>query len=211
VSPRSIALPLAAAAAFAALSVLVAAGALTRLDQWAVDHAMTHIHRAGAKPTLGDALVPLLHTDFHSAVDVTANLVTAPASLVLSLLLVGACCVALGRRGRPRAAKAWAAAWIAGTAVEELCKSALTRPALYRHGVHVVGFDSSYPSGHAIRSLVVAAAVAAAWPPARRWVGAWALASIVLLEVDALHTPSDLAGGLLVSAVLIGAARRVAG
>lgn len=210
-SRRSLALPLSAAAAFAVFSVLVAAGALTGLDQWAIDHAMTSASRAGTMPTLGDALVPLLHTDFGSPLDVTAGLVTAPASIVLSLLLTGACCAVLYRRGRPRAAKAWAAAWLAGNAVEELCKSTLTRPALYRHGLHVAAFDSSYPSGHTIRSLVVAAAVAATWPAARPWVAGWAAASLVLLEVDALHTPSDIAGGVLVSVLLVAAARRLAG
>ncbi|HEY5058846.1 MAG TPA: hypothetical protein VII51_07490 [Gaiellaceae bacterium] len=207
-SRRSLALPLAAAVAFAVFSVLVAAGAFTGLDQWAIDHAMTGIHRAGTKPTPADALVPMLHTNFGSALDVAAGLVTAPASIVLSLLLTGACCVALHRRAHEGAAKAWAAAWVAGNAVEELCKSTLARPALYRHGLHVVAFDSSYPSGHTIRSIVVAAAVAAAWPAARPWTAAWAVASLVLLEVDALHTPSDIAGGVLVSVLLVAAARR---
>jgi membrane-associated phospholipid phosphatase len=211
VSRRSLALPLCAAAAFAVFSVLVAAGALTGLDQWAIDHAMTSTNRAGTVPTLGDALVPLLHADFGSPLDVAAAVVTAPASIVLSLLLTGACCAVLYRRGRPRAANAWAAAWLAGNAVEELCKSTLTRPALYRHGLHVAAFNSSYPSGHTIRSLVVAAAVAATWPAARPWVAGWAAASLVLLEVDALHTPSDIAGGVLVSVLLVAAARRASG
>jgi membrane-associated phospholipid phosphatase len=199
-----------AAAAFAALSALVAGGALTRLDQWAVDHAMTDVHRAGTTPTLADALVPLLHTDFGSPLSVAASAVTAPASLVLSLLLVGACCVTMRRRGRVRAGYAWAAAWLAGNAVEALCKSTLSRPALYRHGLHVVAFDSSFPSGHTIRSILVAAAFAAAWPATRVWGAAWAAASLALLEADAMHTPSDIAGGLLLSALLVAAARRAA-
>jgi len=208
VSRRSLGLPLGGAAAFATLSVLVAAGALTRLDQWAIDHAMTDIHRAGATPTLGDALVPLLHTDLSSPLDVGASVVTTPASLLLSLALVGACCLTLRRRSRTRAAYAWAVAWLAGNAVEELCKSTLVRPALYRHGMHLVAFDSSFPSGHTIRSILVAAAIAAAWPAARRWSAAWAAASLVLLEVDALHTPSDIAGGLLLATLLVVAVGR---
>ena len=207
-SRRSLGLPLGLAAAYATLSILVAAGALTRLDQWAIDHAMRDIHRAGVTPTFGDALVPLLHTDLSSPLDLAASIVTAPASLLLSLALVGGCTLTLRRRGRTRAAYAWAAAWLAGNAVEELCKSALARPALYRHGMHLVAFDSSFPSGHTIRSILVAAVIAATWPAARPWSVAWAAASLVLLEVDALHTPSDIAGGLLVATLLVAAVRR---
>ena len=198
---------LGAAAAFTALSVLVATGALTGLDQWAIDHAMVG-GGAGTKPTLADALVPLLHTDFRSPLDVVASVATAPASLLLSLLLVGACCATMRRRGRVRAAYAWAAAWLAGNAVEELCKATLVRPALYRHGLHLLAFDSSFPSGHTIRSILVAAALAATWPAARLWGAAWVAAALVLLEADAAHTPSDIAGGLLLSILLVAAARR---
>ena len=199
---------LGAAAAFTALSVLVATGSLTRLDQWAIDHAMAGGRGAGTKPALADALVPLLHTDFGSPLDVVASVTTAPASLLLSLLLVGACCAAMRRRGRVRAAYAWAAAWLVGNAVEELCKATLVRPALYRHGLHLLAFDSSFPSGHTIRSILVAAALAATWPAARPWGAAWAATSLVLLEVNAAHTPSDIAGGLLLSVLLVAAARR---
>lgn len=199
---------LGAAAAFAALSVLVAAGALTRLDQWAIDHAMARGHGAGTPPTLADALVPLLHTDFGSSLSVVASVVTAPASLLVSLLLMGACCVTMHRHGRVRAAYAWATVWLAGNAVEELCKATLVRPALYRQGLHLLAFDSSFPSGHTIRSILVAAALATTWPAARLWGAAWAAASLVLLEADAAHTPSDIAGGLLLAGLLVAAARR---
>jgi len=199
---------LGAAAAFAALSVLVADGALTRLDQWAIYHAMAGARGAGTRPTLVDALVPLHHAGFGSALGIVASIVTVPASLLLSLLLVGGCCLTLRRRGQARAAYAWAAAWLAGNAIEELCKSTITRPALYRHGLHLLAFDSSFPSGHTIRSIVVAAAIAATWPAGRLWAAAWAVASLVLIEVDAMHTPSDIAGGLLVSGLLVAAARR---
>ena len=200
---------LGATAAFAALSALVAGGALTRLDQWAMDHAMTDVRVTGAKATLADALVPLLHTDFGSPLDVVTGVATAPASLTLSLFLVAGCCVAMQRRGRVRAAYAWAAAWLAGNIVEVLCKSTLTRPALYSHGLHVVAFDSSFPSGHTIRSIVVTGAIATALPAARLWVAAWACGCIALLEADAWHTPSDIAGGLLLSALLLAAAGRL--
>ncbi len=205
------AVPLGAAAAFAALAVLVAHGSLTRLDQWAIDHAMADVHRAGTRPSLGDGLVPFLGAHWDSWLDVVANIVTAPASLLFSLLIVGAACVRLRRRGRPGAAAAWAAVFAAGNLVEWLCKSVLERPALYRHGLHLSAFDSSYPSGHTIRSVLIVAALAAAWPASRLWAAAWATAAIVLLEVDALHTPSDIAGGLLLTVLLISAAQAAKG
>lgn len=207
-SRRSTLTLLGAAAAFAALSVLVAVGALTHLDQWAIDHAMAGGHGGATPPTLADALVPLLHADFGSLLGAVASIVTVPASLLPSLLLVGGCCFAMRRRGHTRAAYGWAAAWLAGNAIEEVCKATLTRPALYRNGLHLLAFDSSFPSGHTIRTVLLAAAVAATWPAGRLWAAAWAAASLVLIEVDAMHTPSDIAGGLLVSGLLVAAVGR---
>lgn len=185
----------AALALFAALAGLVAADSVTGIDQWAVNHAMPGVRAHGHKPTLAEALVPFLHTNF-SALDVATNAVTAPASVLVSLLVL------LGLRRR-----IWIAAWLAGTIVEEVGKTLLTRPALYSHGAHVVGFDSSYPSGHTIRTIVLAAAVASTWPGARRVAAAWAVAAVVLLEVDGWHTPSDVAGGLLLAVAALGLLR----
>ena len=208
-SPRKAVPLLGAGAGFAALSALVASGALTRIDQWAMDHAMRDIHHPAEKATLVKALVPLLHTDFGSPLDVVTGVVTAPASLLLSFILVAGCCATLHRHGRMRAAYAWAFAWLAGNVVEVLCKSTLTRPALYQHGLHVIAFDSSFPSGHAVRSIVVAGALAAAFPAARLWDAAWTVACpSSLLEADAWHTPSDIAGGAVLAALLVAAARR---
>ncbi len=182
----------AALALFAALAGLVAAGSVTGIDQWAVNHAMPGVRAHGHKPTLAEALVPFLHVNFGSALDVATNVVTAPASFLVSLLVL------LGLRRRR-----WIAAWLACTVVEEIGKTLLTRPALYSHGVHLVAFDSSYPSGHTIRTVVLAAAVASRWPAARGVAAAWAVAALVLLEVDGWHAPSDIAGGLLLAAGVV--------
>jgi Co/Zn/Cd efflux system component len=53
-------------------------------------------------------------------------------------------------------------------------------------------------------------AVAFVWPSAARWVGAWAAASLVLLEIDGFHVPTDIAGGLLLALLAGGLARREA-
>ena len=51
--------------AFAALAVLVGTGAMTGLDQWAVDHAMPLAGTPSAAPTTVEGIVPLLHAPFH--------------------------------------------------------------------------------------------------------------------------------------------------
>jgi membrane-associated phospholipid phosphatase len=81
------------------------------------------------------------------------------------------------------------------------------RPPLYRHEVHLVAFDNSWPSGHALRCAIVAAALTAAWPRLRIMLGVWLAAAVVLLELAGFHTPSDLAGGLLLATVAVAVER----
>lgn len=187
-----------AAAAFAALAALVAHGDLTSLDRWAVHHAMPDAHFTGEKPTVLDALVPLWGASWDGAVAVATNLVTLPASLLVSAALVGFVCFTV----RGGAAVALATAYVVGNGIEVLTKETLTRPALYAHGLHLAAFDDSFPSGHTIRGLLVALAVVCAWPRAWRWAALWAAASTVLLELGAQHVPSDIAGGLVAGAGL---------
>lgn len=183
------------AAGFATLAGLVAAGSTNGVDRWAIDHAMPGAQFNNHKPTIAEALVPLLHVRWHGAVHVLAEIVTLPAAFLPSLVLVAI----VVWRSR---AYVWAFLWIAGNAVEELCKSTLTRPALYHDGLHLRAFDSSYPSGHTIRAVLLAAMVPAARP--------WAVAAIVLLEVGGFHVPTDIAGGLLLSLALLAARGRLA-
>jgi membrane-associated phospholipid phosphatase len=96
--------------------------------------------------------------------------------------------------------------WVAAVAVELVCRHLLTRPALYRDGMHVVAFDSSWPSGHALRCTLVAVVLAAVWPRLRPALGAWLVAAVVLLLLDGAHTPTDLVGGLLLALLACGAA-----
>jgi membrane-associated phospholipid phosphatase len=197
------ALAVALTAAYAALAVLVATGALNGLDQWSVDHLMPGLTDGSRGPSLIDAAVPLRRASWSSGLEVVANVVTLPAQALVASALAGVCCLALWRRARGRAALAWGLAWLAGNAVEVLCKTTLARPLLHAHGHALIAFQSSYPSGHTLRSVLLAAAVAAVWPLARRWVAAWAAASLVLLELDGFHVPSDIAGGLLLALLLI--------
>jgi membrane-associated phospholipid phosphatase len=188
-----------AGAAFAALAGLVASGALTGVDQWAVDHAMPFAGGSSAPPTLLESVVPLLHAQFHPLGAAVAQVVTLPGQVVISFLLVA------GAAWRLRSAT-WIAAWAAAVAVEVVVRHALTRPALYRDGLHLVAFDTSWPSGHALRSALVAAALAAAWPRLRPALPVWLAAVAVLLELAGFHTPTDVVGGLLLAAVAVSGA-----
>lgn len=174
------------------MAALVASGALTGLDQWAVDHAMPFASGSSAPPTLLESVVPLLHAQFHPVGAAVAQIVTLPGQVVISFLLVATAAWKLRNA-------TWIALWIAAVTVELVFRHALTRPALYRHGVHLVAFDTSWPSGHALRCAIVAAAAAAAWPRLRSVLAVWLVAVAVLLELAGFHTPTDIVGGLLLA------------
>jgi membrane-associated phospholipid phosphatase len=142
-----------------------------------------------------EGLVPLLHSNWSSSYAIAANIVTLPASFLISLAIAFAC------------SRAFAAMLVAAVAVEVLCKEVLTRPALYDGSFHIAPFDSSFPSGHALRTVIVAGAIAWRWPRARYLAVAWALASIVLLQLAGWHTPTDVAGGVLLGVLALLGAR----
>ena len=155
----------------------------------------------GQPPTLLESVVPLLHASFHPTGAAVAEIVTLPGQVVVSFLLVVIAAGALWARGRRAAAVAWPAAWTVAVAVEVAFRHWLTRPPLYRHGVHLVGFDSSWPSGHTLRATIAAVALAAAWSRLRPMLAIWLAAVVVLLELAGFHTPTDIAGGLLLATV----------
>jgi membrane-associated phospholipid phosphatase len=159
----------------------------------------------GPAPGFVESVVPLLHAHFGTPLLAAAEIVTLPAQSVLSFVVVGAVGVVLHRRGRTGAAVAWMAALVLATAIEVVTKHALERPPLYRDGVHIVAFDSSWPSGHAARAAIIAGALAVAWPRLRGALALWLVAAVALLELAGIHTPTDLAGGLVL-ALLFGAA-----
>jgi membrane-associated phospholipid phosphatase len=178
--------------AFAALAVAVSIGAFSGLDQWAVDHLMPGAKFGHEQTGLLAAAIPLYPTHWGNGWSIAVNLVTLPASFFVALVLT-----------------AWRSLWlaaalVAGTVVETLCKETLSRPALHAHGSDIVGFDSSFPSGHTLRTIVVAAAFA------HPLAAVWAAASIVLIEVAGWHTPSDIAGGMVLAALALLGARAAA-
>jgi hypothetical protein len=188
--------------AFAVLAGLVAAGAATGLDRWAAEHAMPLAGSSGKAPTLSESLVPLLHADWHPVGVAVAQIVTLPGQVVISFLLV---LLASWKLRTP----SWIALWLLAVAVELVFRHTLTRPPIYRHGAHLVGLDMSWPSGHALRCAIVAAALAAAWPRFRVALVIWLVAAVLLLELAGFHTPTDIGGGLLLATAAVTAAIEV--
>jgi membrane-associated phospholipid phosphatase len=190
----------------------VRVGAFTWLDQGAVDHLMPGLGPPGPPPGLLDALLPLQGD--RGALDVAVDLWLYAASAGVSALAIGAICLVLRRRGRRRAALLWAAALLVGTVVELAVKHGLERPALYvsvaGQRLHIVSFDHSLPSGHTLRSTLIAALIATAWPRLGRWALAWAASIWVVLLLAAAHTPTDIVAGALLGAALVLLVRRSA-
>ena len=114
---------------------------------------------------------------------------TLPASFLIALVLTALL------------SKRLALFLILAVAVEVLCKSVLNGPALYDGTFHIRPFDSSFPSGHTLRIVMLAGA----YP--RAITIAWAVAGIVLLELAGWHTPTDIAGGIVLGLLALLGAR----
>ncbi len=193
---------LASGAAFLLLALLVAAGDLDRVDRFAVRHLMPGLSSHEARTSLLGSLLSYHGHSFH-----LTGVVKLPASALLSSLVVAATCAILWRRGRRAGAALWAGAFAVAVAVELVCKATITKPALYTTTddgpLHLTGFDSSFPSGHAVRGAMLVAVVASVWPRLRPLLLVWLVALVCILELDAIHTPSDIVAGLLLATTLV--------
>jgi membrane-associated phospholipid phosphatase len=175
-----------AAAAFALLAVLVSAGVFHDLDQWAVRHLMPGLEPKANESSLVDSLLPLHGADWSDGWSIAANIVALPGSFFIALAI-------LAWRSR-----VLMIVMVAAVAVEVVCKELLTKPALYLDGVHIGAFDSSFPSGHTLRIALLAAAL---YPLLRAFAVAWAAAAVALILLAGWHTPTDIAGGLMLAAL----------
>jgi membrane-associated phospholipid phosphatase len=202
---------IACAAGFCVTAGLVASGALTGLDQYAVDHWMPWL---SPRPTSSGLDLTGLYQPFDwssSAWETLLEVWTYPASVLVSGLVFAAGCTLLARAGRRYAAAVWAFTWVAANGAEVVGKSLLERGALYgtagAERLHVSGFDYAFPSGHSARAIVVAGLVGYLWPRLGLPAAVWAALVLPALVVSAAHVPSDVVGGTFLGVLAVLAAR----
>ncbi len=205
-TPRARAVLASLVLALVVLTALVAAGALTRLDQFSLDHLMPWL--APASPAGSSSAGLYRPFTIHSATAIKLlNLWTYPCSVLASGVVIAGASILLWRRLGPIAALALPAAWVIGNAIEVAGKDLLVRPALYgtANGVriHVAAFDDSFPSGHMLRGVLVAGAVVLVWTRATRLAVVWVVLVAPALVLQAAHTITDVVGGALVGLVLL--------
>ena len=172
-------------AAFLALAALIQATDFDRVNSFAVDHLQPW---AGGKG--------------HPRLNNLADLVVSPAAPATTVVLIGLGALYLWARGRRRAALAWPAALLMAFAVEILGKVVVSQ---HRSGAwHGFGltFDSSFPSGHMLRAILLAGAATAVWHALRLPTACWCAAVAVCLLISGFHLPTDIAGGALAGLAL---------
>jgi membrane-associated phospholipid phosphatase len=195
------------AAALAACTVLVLTGALTEIDEWAIDHVMPPLvpeSHGGVVSSTGLWRPFPLHVPWWEKL---LDVYLYPASFLVSAVVVACTSAALARRGEGIAALLWLAAWLGANAAELVGKVGIDRPDVrWSNGpqpIHVLSFDHSYPSGHSARSVVLAALLAYAFPRLRFGAAAWVVLVPSVLVIAADHTPSDVVGGTLLGLLLV--------
>jgi len=171
--------PLSLLVGLVALGAAVDRGTLHSVDRWGYEHR-------ASDPA---ALQPL----------------TDPAELTVSALILFAALV--GLRKRKRVATVWLAVYAVSLGTEIVGKALVTTP--FAAPNTLVGTSitqGSFPSGHSMRVIVLAGALATAWPRSRWLAALWASATVALIEVSGMHSPSEVFGGVLGGLALIGAA-----
>ena len=191
-----------AALAFCLLAGLVAGGELSAIDTYAVHRLMPFGAGIGHTQTsLFERLVAYKGDQFH-----LGQALRLPASVLGSVAATIVGCSILWRRGRRSLAVLSLTALFLENVVETVGKLLIAKPPIYvstNGSPLLVGFRHSFPSGHAARAAIVAAVAAFVWRRVWPLFAAWVVVVVVSAELDAIHTPSDLAGGLLLSSALI--------
>src|SRR4051812_33608894 len=164
------------AACFILLAAAVSAGLLDGVNRWSTGHL-------------------LLATSDHPRRSALADVILAPAAPLVAVAIVLGAAWLMRRRDR-RAPLVWGAVLAASFLVELAGKALVDQ----RHSPVWEGYgftlDSSFPSGHMMRAVLITAAVASVWPRARIPLVLWALAAGVALVFANWHLPTDIAGGV---------------
>jgi membrane-associated phospholipid phosphatase len=147
-------------------------------------------------------LQPLAGGHGHPRMRAWTEVLISPAGPVIATLVIAGAAICLLARRRNRAAAAWPAALALSLGVEIVCKLVVGQ---HRSGIwHGFGvtLDSSFPSGHVLRAILIAGAVAAVIPALRLALGLWCAAVAVCLLANGWHLPTDIAGGILAGMAL---------
>jgi membrane-associated phospholipid phosphatase len=169
------AVPAALFAALAGLGAAVEEGALRGIDHFGYAH-----------------LQPLHRGDWSRLADLASPGV---ASVLMAI-------AAFRLRRDALLAAAWLAAFAAGVVMELVSKAIVVHPSRNPDAVPWLAHEG-FPSGHAMRGLLVAGAMSAAWPRARGPLVAWAVANAVVVEVTRMHPVSEVVGGVIAGLALV--------
>ena len=159
-------------AAFVVLAALVDITDFDRLNAFAVHH-----------------LQPLAGGNGHPQMREWTEVLISPAGPMITALVIAAAAICLLVQGRNRAAAAWPAALALALVVEIVSKLVVGQ---HRSGIwHGFGltFDSSFPSGHVLRAILITGAVAAVIPVLRVALGLWC-AAVARLPADQRLAPA---------------------
>jgi membrane-associated phospholipid phosphatase len=195
--------------ALTTLALAVASGHAASFDQWSVDHLMPYQDRPAYEQRLWEQMMSPIEAIGNERNSLTTRLafaLTLPAAPLVSALFALGGLAAVARRGR---APVWVAALAAGAVAEVVMKAAIERPLLHRFDQHRAAtvskdaFNHSFPSGHTVRGVLVAALIAEAVPRMRPVLAAWLVAMSAALVASSMHTPTDVAGGLLLASIVL--------
>ena len=163
---------LAAAVAFGTLAALVSFGRLDVVDSFSVGHLMPWFPLNRPGPSLVGNLLSYHGEPFHLTLGIKLPAGAIPSSILAFLL-----CAVLWRRRARRDALLWLVAFGLASLTEVFSKVIISRPQLYTNGPggrsHISGFDSSFPSGHALRAAMLVVIITYLWPRARLIAFAW--------------------------------------
>jgi membrane-associated phospholipid phosphatase len=201
------ALAIAALAALALCLVgsLVARGVFGSSDEYAVRHLMPF----ASPPASGSSSALATLFAWPSGGLEPGSALRLPASAGLSALLVVVLAALLWRKRRRALALLFIVAFGLENLAEGFGKLVITKPALSQivdGALRPAGYAHTFPSGHVARAALLAALATAVWPRLWPFFWAWFAAVVDSAELDGIHTPSDILGGLLLAGAAIAGA-----